>query len=313
MNFIEISVPRNAFSQVRAMRISEEVIGPTGEVGPTGSTGEKGEVGPTGPMGNVGPTGPQGWTGAMGIEGEIGFQGGIGATGEMGDVGPTGPMGSIGPVGATGEMGDVGPTGPMGSTGPVGETGATGISGGTGPQGDTGPIGLTGPTGPTGLVGPVGETGSGGPTGSTGERTSIEPLNFYGSVFLFSVTPTPTIVTGYVNRSSDPNFDPVTGIFDVPEIPTGTSGIYYLNFTALYTTNTIGTVVEISFYDETSDTPIYTSIDRIGVPDVNRFYTQNPILTYVGFLPPGNEISVRISSTTSLGFNTLEFRGLRIA
>ena len=50
----------------------EPIIGPTGEVGPTGATGE---VGPTGATGEAGPTGATGETGSTGPKGDTGTAG----------------------------------------------------------------------------------------------------------------------------------------------------------------------------------------------------------------------------------------------
>lgn len=82
------------------------VIGPPGNVGPTGPQGDASTVpgptgpsgadstvaGPTGPQGDVGPTGPQG--DASTVAGPTGPQGDVGPTGSQGDAGPTGPAGT---------------------------------------------------------------------------------------------------------------------------------------------------------------------------------------------------------------------------
>ena len=156
----------------------QNVVGPTGEMGPTGADstapGPTGETGPTGadstvpgPTGDTGPTGPTGETGPTGADSTV-----PGPTGDTGETGPTGPTGADstvpGPTGDTGHTGATGETGPTGADstvpGPTGDTGHTGATGETGPTGaDSVVPGPTGPTGPTGadstVIGPTGPTG----------------------------------------------------------------------------------------------------------------------------------------------------------
>ena len=96
------------------------IVGPNGQMGPTGPTGAPGS------NGQMGPTGPTGATGATGVAGATGPTGAIGPTGATGATGATGPAGIAGATGATGATGVAGPTGATGPTGPTGATGAAG-------------------------------------------------------------------------------------------------------------------------------------------------------------------------------------------
>lgn len=124
------------------------IVGPRGEIGPTGPAGLEGVMGPAGPtgqQGQVGPTGPMGYIGPTGPVGPTGLQGEIGSIGPTGATGPRGLEGSIGPTGPQGERGlagDIGPTGPQGVVGQVGPTGLMGSIGPTGPIGATGPANI---------------------------------------------------------------------------------------------------------------------------------------------------------------------------
>jgi hypothetical protein len=86
-------------------------------------------LGPQGEIGPTGPTGPQGETGE---------------TGETGPMGPQGEIGPTGPTGPQGETGETGPMGPQGEIGPTGPTGADGIDGLNGIDGEDGLDGLHG-------------------------------------------------------------------------------------------------------------------------------------------------------------------------
>ena len=186
-----------------------KLIGPTGEIGPTGNTGPTGEIGPVGETGNTGATGPIGETGATGETGPTGNDGTEGATGPNGNdgtEGATGPTGNDGIDGATGPTGNdgtdgaTGPTGNDGTEGATGPTGNDGTDGATGPTGNDGTDGATGPTGndgtdgatgPKGCTGAdgassnTGATGPTGPTGYTGYTGSTGPIGSTGPVQVF--------------------------------------------------------------------------------------------------------------------------------
>lgn len=142
--------------------MTQNIIGATGAIGPTGATGS---------IGNTGATGPQGVTGSIGATGPQGLQGipgPTGANGPQGIQGVTGPTGPIGSTGSQGLQGNTGPTGATGLQGVTGSIGATGPQGPIGSTGATGPQGIQGEIGPTGPQGEIGATGSQGPTGSQG-------------------------------------------------------------------------------------------------------------------------------------------------
>lgn len=120
-------------------------IGNQGPIGPTGAIGNTGPQGPTGlPSTVVGPQGQVGPTGSQGLQGPTGLQGLAGPQGQQGVTGPTGPQGAQGPTGLQGIIGITGPQGPTGIMG------ATGLQGPTGITGSQGLLGITGPTGPSG-------------------------------------------------------------------------------------------------------------------------------------------------------------------
>ncbi|HTU14625.1 MAG TPA: hypothetical protein VMF31_05455 [Solirubrobacterales bacterium] len=155
--------------------------------------------------------GPAGPTGATGPKGEAGSAGGV-----TGPVGPTGSQGSTGARGATGENGlsIIGPTGPQGLIGP---TGLQGLIGPTGLQGLIGPTGLQGLIGPTGLQGIPGISGlagliTGSSSGTAAGASAISPFIGWDST----------------SRNVGSAFDPITGIYTVPE-----TGQYLVDMTAI--------------------------------------------------------------------------------
>jgi len=177
-------------------------IGPTGIpglVGPTGAQGETGNIGPTGLPGAIGPTGPRGMTGSIGPTGKVGPTGPIGPAGPQGIQGPTGSyIESIEKLttveytdtyeikltdGTTHQFkvvnGTMGPTGPKGDTGATGDRGPSGqngispvlaidIDGYWTINGESTGVRAIGPIGPTGANGPLGPQGQKGDTGDRG-------------------------------------------------------------------------------------------------------------------------------------------------
>ena len=215
-----------------------QIVGPQGDLGPTGPQGEQGPLGPTGSTGAEGILGPTGPTGA---------QGNLGATGPQGVTGPTGADGNDGSVGA------VGTTGPIGATGPQGSQGAAGIQwqgewdssttyvyadavvygdssyfsldtttgevpqgsvqwqilalkGSQGDTGLTGAQGVGGPIGPTGTQGDVGAIGSTGPQGDVGPTGPQGPTGNDGDIGLAGptgATGSSINIRGSVNTEED--------------------------------------------------------------------------------------------------------------
>jgi collagen type VII alpha len=181
-----------------------QIVGPQGDLGPTGAQGD------LGPIGSTGPTGAEGALGATGATGSLGP---IGATGPQGVVGPTGTAGASGTTGLTGATGSTGATGPQGSQGEVGiqwqgewesttayvygdavvygdssyfslDVSTNEIPQGSvkwqiialkGSQGETGLQGIQGAVGPQGVTGSTGAAGDLGPTGSTGDLGPTGP------------------------------------------------------------------------------------------------------------------------------------------
>ncbi len=196
------------------------IVGPQGEIGPTGPQGEQGVQGAPGEKGEQGVQGPQGIMGPQGEMGIQGLQGPIGQAGpqgEQGDIGPTGPQGLMGPMGPagtpgtsvtilgsfdtlealkqeypTGNQGDsylVGPNLYVWSVDPegwknVGEIkgpkGDVGEQGIQGPQGEQGERGPQGIQGPPGIQGPRGEQGIQGEPGLQGEQGIQGPVGPQG-------------------------------------------------------------------------------------------------------------------------------------
>jgi len=159
-----------------------QIVGPQGDVGPTGLTGSTGALGPAGATGSTGLQGSTGPTGSQGVsvtlvgsvpdisdlDNVVGpsqgdaiivvnddnnlyiadAAGGWFSAGKIaGPTGPTGSVGATGPTGSTGLQGNVGPTGPTGAVsttpGPTGPQGDVGVDGPTGPEGDIGPQGAS--------------------------------------------------------------------------------------------------------------------------------------------------------------------------